>query len=250
MLATWDSAGVRLLLTALRCAKGDPAGNLVRHRDLVERGAAADCELVLFPEMSLTGSGPDSAVPLEHPSVRDLVGASAGGPAICFGLAEALAGDRPWITQVVAAGGRIVQLHRKAGVAPDEQDHYRAGAGSGAFALAGTSMSLAVCAEIGLDASYRTGSSLVLGPAAPGLYGRRKTPDDWRRGFDWWRGSVLDDAARWLRPGSVLAVSTQAGATEDEDFPGWCALVAPRGHVLDELPDWGEGSLVIEHTFV
>jgi predicted amidohydrolase len=241
---------MRLLLTALRCAKGDPAGNLVLHRDLVERGAAAGCGLVLFPEMSLTGSGPDSAVTLEHPSVRDLVTASAGGPAICFGLAESVADERPWITQVVAAGGSIVQLHRKAGVAPDEQDHYRAGVGSGAFELDGTAISLAVCAEIGLGASYRTGASLVLGPAAPGLYGRRNSPDDWRRGFDWWRGSVLDDAAKWLRPGSVLAVSTQAGATEDEDFPGWCALVASGGRVVGELADWQEGSLVIEHMFV
>jgi len=104
-----------------------------------------------------------------------------------------------------------------------------------------------VCAEIGTMAPYRLGSRLVLGPAAPGLYGdRRATDEEWRAGFDWWRGSVVDDARRFLSPGQLLAVSTQTGATDDEDFPGWAALVGAGGQVIAELPDWREGSLAVD----
>jgi hypothetical protein len=40
-------------------------------------------------------------------------------------------------------------------------------------------------------------------------------------------------------------MTTQAGATEDEDFPGLAALVTPTG-VVARLPDWRPGSLVVE----
>ena len=40
-------------------------------------------------------------------------------------------------------------------------------------------------------------------------------------------------------------MTTQAGATEDEDFPGLAALVSPDGQVA-RLPDWRPGSLVVE----
>ena len=40
-------------------------------------------------------------------------------------------------------------------------------------------------------------------------------------------------------------MTTQAGATEDEDFPGLAALVSPDGQVA-RLPDWRPGSLVAE----
>jgi 8-oxo-dGTP pyrophosphatase MutT (NUDIX family) len=40
-------------------------------------------------------------------------------------------------------------------------------------------------------------------------------------------------------------MTTQAGPTEDEDFPGLAALVSPAGEVA-RLPDWRPGSLVVE----
>jgi hypothetical protein len=31
-----------------------------------------------------------------------------------------------WLTQVLAGDGRIIRLHRKVGIAPDEEEYYRA----------------------------------------------------------------------------------------------------------------------------
>ena len=105
---------------------------------------------------------------------------------------------------------------------------------------------LAICAEIGTPPPYDQPASVVLAPSAPGLYGdRRRSDEDWRRGFSWWRGQVVRDAARLLRAGQVLALSTQAGATDDEDFPGWAAVVGAGGDVVSALPDWRQGHLVV-----
>lgn len=237
------------MLTSLTCVKGDVLGNLARHRGLVEAAGDHGCDLVLLPEMSLTGYRPSAAVALDHPSVTELVAATSGGPALCFGLVETdHAGGRPFIAQIIADRGQIVAVHRKAHLGEGEDADFQAGAAAEAFLLADASCAVAVCAEIGSARPYsHDGVRVVLGPSAPGLYGeRRRTDDDWRRGWDWWRGSVIDDAARLLRRDQVLAVSTQSGATDDEDFPGWAAVVMPGGKVATALPDWREGTLVVE----
>jgi NUDIX domain len=82
--------------------------------------------------------------------------------------------------------------------------------------------------------------------SAPGLDGRRTDERGWREGHAWWVASGLGDAARHARRLAVpVAMTTQAGPTEDEDFPGLAALVSPAGEVA-RLPDWRPGSLVVE----
>jgi predicted amidohydrolase len=41
-------------------------------------------------------------------------------------------------------------------------------------------------------------------------------------------------------------MATQAGSTEDEDFPGLAALVTPAGEVAARLPDWRPGTLTVD----
>ncbi len=239
---------MRVLLTSVNCQKGGIEKNLARHLALLREGAAQRCDLVLLPEMSLTGYRPAAAIALDHPAVAALAAATADGPAVCFGLAEAAGhGGAPYITQPVAAAGAVQVVHRKQHLGEGEPGNFRAGPRAASFTIAGTTCAMAVCAEIGAAAAYQAGSELILGPAAPGLYGpRRISPDDWRAGLDWWHGSVLDDARRLLGPGQFLAVSTQQGATDDEDFPGWAGLVGAGGEVLAELPDWRAGALAVD----
>jgi len=42
-----------------------------------------------------------------------------------------------------------------------------------------------------------------------------------------------------------IAQAGQAGATEDEDFPGLAALTSPDGEVTARLPGWHPGTLVV-----
>ncbi len=239
---------MRLLLTALQCPKGDIEANCRRSRELLLEGAEIGCDLVLLPEMSLTGYECSAATSLSHPAVEDLVELTADNPALCFGLVESTAnGQPPTITQVLASDGHLIAVHRKAGLGEGEDACFAAGTPSGPCDLSGVEVSIAVCAEIGTSPPYRLQSTVVLGPSAPGLYGPRRSSDaEWKRGLDWWRGSVLQDADRLLQPGQWLAVSTQAGATVDEDFPGWAALIGAEGTVVAELPDWREGTLAVD----
>jgi predicted amidohydrolase len=243
------------MLSALRCEKGAIDHNLTEHRRVLRAARDAGCALALLPEMSLTGSAdpavdPERLVPLEHPTVGELVAASREvGVAAVFGIAERTA-DGPFITQVVASDGRIVGVQRKRHLGEGEEA-FRASDDDGVFDIAGTRFGIAICAEGGTDRPFAyaasAGAALVCFPAAPGLHGRRATDDEWRAGWDWWCESALGDARRHARErGLWIAIATQAGVTVDEDFPGLAALVNPRGEVVAQSPDWLAADLVVD----
>ena len=145
--------------------------------------------------------------------------------------------------------GRLGGAYRKRHLGEGEEG-YRTGEGPGVFQLGAARFGVALCAEGGVDFPWTEavagGAAVVFFCSAPGLYGRRTDERGWREGHAWWVSSGLGDAARHARRLAVpVAMATQAGSTEDEDFPGLAALVSPAGEVA-RLPDWRPGSLVVE----
>jgi predicted amidohydrolase len=247
---------MRLLLTALRCGKGELEPNLLRHLALLREAGEAGCELAVFPEMSLTGYGdpagrPGQLIGLHHPAVREIARATAStGVGACFGIAERGPDGLPYISQLVASGGEILGVQRKRHLGAGEEA-FTAATGSTVFCLAGVTFGIAICAEAGFDPAFddaaAAGASLVLLPSAPGLHGRRTDDASWQRGLDWWESAGLADARGHARRlGLWIALATQAGSTMDEDFPGLAAVVDPHGEVTARLPDWREGTLVAD----
>ena len=245
---------VRVLLAALQCHKGDLSRNLSSHLQIVVEAKSGGCDLVLFPEMSLTGSvdparNPEHTISLNHQAVLQLARASGeSGVGICFGIAERGSRSQAHITQVFASDGRVVGVQRKRHLGEGEEG-FSAVSSSSAFDFRSTVLGVVICAESGFDAPFdaaaSAGARLVLFPAAPGLYGRRSDATSWRSGFSWWERKSLGEANYHAkRLGIWIALATQAGSTFDEDFPGLAAIVNPDGEVLERLPDWNEGLLI------
>jgi predicted amidohydrolase len=246
---------VRILLAALTCAKGDLEANLAAHLDVLAEGHRAGADLVVFPEMSLTGSvdptrHPERAVALDHEIVDRLVAATLRHQvAVLFGLAE-VAADGCWITQVEADAGRIQGLQRKRHLGEDEAG-FATATDTTTFELGTARYASIICAESSVDhtwdANAAAGATLHLLSAAPGLYGRRTDPGAWRAGLEWWASAGLADARHQARRlGAWVGVVTQAGSTVDEDFPGLAAMVSPDGAVVARLPDERPGTLLVD----
>jgi predicted amidohydrolase len=240
----------------MQCPKGDLDGNLARHRALMEQAAESGCALVAFPEMSLTGYlDLETQIRLARdersPEVTTLVEASGvTGVAALFGIVER-GWPKPFITQVLAREGEICGWYRKRHLGEGE-DGFGTGSSGGLYAVQGERFTVAICAEAGSWPPFveaaEGGAGVVLCCAAPGLYGPRRVTDaEWQAGFDWWRTCATEDLAlRATRLALWIGVSTQAGATIDEDFPGWAAVIGPDGSVHTELPDWREGTIVAD----
>jgi predicted amidohydrolase len=245
---------MRILLAAVNAPKGDLDGNLARHLAVLDQARAQGCEVAVFPEFSLTGSvdprrRPERALALDAEPVRALLeGTRRAGVAAVFGVAER-AGPAFHITQVYGHSGRLGGVYRKRHLGEGEEG-YRTGEGPGVFQLGAARFGVALCAEGGVDFPWTEavagGAAVMFFCSAPGLYGRRTDERGWREGHAWWVSSGLGDAARHARRLAVpVAMTTQAGSTEDEDFPGLAALVSPAGEVA-RLPDWRPGGLVVE----
>ncbi|HEV3464518.1 MAG TPA: carbon-nitrogen hydrolase family protein, partial [Actinomycetota bacterium] len=247
---------MRILLAAVNAQKGDLAGNLARHQAALELARVQGCQVAVFPEFSLTGSAdtrrhPERAVAVDAGPVRAMLEATwRTGVAAVFGIAER-AGPAFYITQLYGHDGRLGGVYRKRHLGEGAaEDGYQTGEGDGVFQLGAARFGVTICAESGVDLPWDSavagGASVLFFCSAPGLYGRRTDERGWRDGHAWWVSAGLADAVRHARRlGVPVAMATQAGATEDEDFPGLAALVSPDGQVA-RLPDWRPGSLVVE----
>ena len=246
---------MRVLLASITCEKGDLEGNLEGHCEVLAEASRARCELAVLPEFSLTGSvdpidHPEHAIPLDHDAIHALAAASRmARVAVLFGFGEVHGGEF-FNTQAYAADGQVVGVQRKRQLGEDERG-FSTGTDTSVFEYGAAPFASMICAEAHADFVWdtvaETGVPLVFLSSAPGLYERRTTEQRWRDGFEWWEERGLGDARRQAkRLGLWVGMATQAGSTVDEDFPGIGALIAPDGEVVERLPDWRPGTLVVD----
>jgi len=96
---------------------GDFEANLDAHLETIGKAREAGCDLVVFPELSLTGylladQVPEIAVPLDDPRLDELRHASVDCD-VLVGLVEDAPGHRFHNVAAYFSGGRLVHTHRK-----------------------------------------------------------------------------------------------------------------------------------------
>src|ERR1022692_907243 len=251
-----EPAGLRVLLAAICCQKGDWAANLAAHDEVLRLARDQGCQLAVFPEMSLSGSvdpgtHPERLLHLGSGPVQLLAELTRRrSVASIFGIAEHGDRDACYITQAFAHSGRLAGAYRKRHLGEGE-DAYTPGTEQALSRFRKLSFGIAICAEGGVDYPFdepaAAGAEVIFFCAAPGLYGRPADEESWRAGHAWWESCGLADARRHAaRTGAWVALATQAGSAVDEDFPGIAALVAPDGELVARLPDWRAGTLVVD----
>ncbi|WP_010272002.1 carbon-nitrogen hydrolase family protein [Paenibacillus senegalensis] len=228
-----------MALVQMRCEKGAIGLNLKAMKEYIKTGGEKGCQLVAFPEMNLTGyinpvERPDAILQLDSEPVREVIDWSrAYSMAVVFGFVERSPFSKPYITQVAAIDGKPAAIYRKIHVADDEREWFAPGKEPAMFTFQGTSFGLAICADIDASSLFehyaKHGVQIVLECAAPGLYGEQSSRN-WHSGYNWWRSKCHDQLAAYAKAyGLYIGVSTQAGRTVDEDFPGGGYLFTPNG---------------------
>ncbi len=248
---------MKALLASINCQKTEIDKNLEIHEQSIAEAAETNCDIIVFPEMSLTGYL-DPAVHSEFKlstdseQVKRIAELSESYSVdVLFGLTEHNPDGGPFISQIHASNGTLKGIYRKRNLA-DNETLFSPGTESYFGEVANVGFGVAVCADRSVPTEFiaasNAGAAIVFHPSAPGLYGVRKTDDaSWQRGFDWWRTSCIELHSRWAKElGLHIAVCTQAGSTYDEDFPGWSALFGSDGEIIAELPDWQAGNLTVE----
>ena len=146
---------LRAALAQMNATVGDIEGNAERMAELTGEAREAGAQLVLFPELALTGYPPedlllkthfmtDAAAALEElaASTREIV-AVVGFPELADDVYNAAA---------VLADGQVVAVYRKMHLPNygvfDEQRYFQAGAEPATFELSGVTLGLTICEDI------------------------------------------------------------------------------------------------------
>lgn len=244
---------ISIALVQMRCEKGAIEENLAAIQAHLREAISRKVDIVCFPEMSITGyidptRQPEAILRLDGPEVARFVAMTARTQITALaGLVEANPNGKPFITQVVAREGTLLEGYRKRTIIDEEVAWFAPGSAVTVFAHPKAICGLAICADIENPTVFadntRQGARIVFEAAAPGLYGAQATRN-WQSGYDWWRGDCGTKLGQYARNNHIfIAVATQAGRTIDEDFPGGGYVFGPDGACLYETSDWSEGVL-------
>jgi len=244
---------MRVGLAQVDARLGEVEANLERHLEEIARARAEGVDLLLFPELSLTGyrllhlTSRVALRPGEAPEIARLAAACEGLTAL-VGLVEEDERGVLYNSAVALAEGRIVHVHRKLHLPTyglfQEGRFFGEGRRLGLVPVAGAAVGLLVCEDLWHPAVARRlarGGAQVIAvlSASPGRIGPEPMPASQA---DWellTRSTALLDTCWVLYCGRV-------GWEEGSFYTGGSHVVRPGGEVLARAPYLAEHLLVAD----
>ncbi|MGI6246375.1 MAG: NAD+ synthase [Pseudochelatococcus sp.] len=241
-------SSLRIALAQQNPLVGDIAGNLARARAARAQAAVAGADVVLFPELFLTGYSPEDLVlkPAFTAAARaacdDLARDTAdGGPAILIGLPWAEDG-RIYNAVALLDGGRVADRRLKVDLPNygvfDEKRVFDAGPPPLPLTVRGVPVGVPVCEDIWTPAPVAAlaaaGAALLLVPNG----------SPYRQEVEAERLSIA--RARVAESGLPLVYLNQVGGQDEIVFDGASFALDGDGALAARLPAFAEALAVIE----
>ena len=238
---------MKIALIQMNSEKGNIEKNLELTKEYFKQAIDDGAEVVVFPEMNVTGyfvskKYLNKALTLESKEVLDILNlTNKNNFTIIFGIAELL-NDKFYITQIIGEQGKIVGVYRKHNIINDETNIFTASNSKQVFYRGDLSYGITICADIDLPDLYeeyaKLGCNLIIECASPDLYGNREQRD-WEKGYIWWRKNCVKKIGKYSKYNNVkIAVATQRGRNEADDFPGGGYLFSENGKIINETENY------------
>ena len=232
---------VRIALAQIDTLVGDIEGNAQLVRDRTAEAREAGAELVLFPELTLTGYPPEDLLLKEHflraanEKLEELAAETEGIVAV-VGFPERA--DDVYNALAVLAEGRIAAIYRKVllpnyGVF-DEQRYFQSGEGGAVLDFGDVRIGLTICEDIWTPGPPESdealaGASLIVNISA--------SPYHAGKGLE--RERMIIQRARDNL--CAVAFCNLVGGQDELVFDGHSLVVDHEGTVIARGPQFGEG---------
>lgn len=225
---------------------GGPAANIDNHLRFAEAAAADGVQVLVFPELSLTGYDltvlAQWARPLEHEAFAPLrQAARRHGMSLVVGAPAPAdqAGGKPGIGAIAFRPDGGTHVYRKRHLHPGEETYAQAGTEDAHVVdLSGLPVAMAVCADIGhavhADAAARAGAA---------LYAAGVVVSDGGHAHD---TACAQGHAK--RCGMAVLLANHGAPTGGYNCVGRSAFWAPGGELLAEAPGMGDWLVVAERS--
>jgi predicted amidohydrolase len=251
-----DMETITVAAAAVRNFFAQPDAAIDHLRSWVARAAEQNVELLLFPELSVSGYSPTPvaaqiAEPVPGPSVDKMIALAAWGKmTLAFGLLER-AEEKIYCTHVLVDGNGVIGKQRKIHVPAQEAPFWSAGDAIEVFDMGKVRVGVAICRDAFFDEMTRTlyfkGAEMVLMPF--GYYNVERS----RYLKESIHGMSLVKAA-WTN-GYYALVCNSAGERapnewepEGRKFPGWAGVISPWGRVISFVDRAGNDEALVVET--
>ncbi|MDQ3029165.1 MAG: amidohydrolase, partial [Actinomycetota bacterium] len=243
---------MRVALVQMQPELGDLEGNLASAGRLITRAREGDAELVVFPELCLTGYAvgrvdDDLALPADHPSLLALAAAS-GDAGLLLGFQED-SGRSSHNSAAYYEGGLVRHVHRKLYLPTygifDERKHFSPGSAMRAFTTRWGRMATLICNDAWQPQlpfiAVHDGAQVLLIPtsSAQSLFPQHYDSESYWRDLTRFYGRMYQ---------SYVVFVNRVGSEEDLHFWGGSHVVDPWGEVIGEAED-GETVLLVDIDF-
>lgn len=253
-----------LALAQIAPALGDLVQNIEVHQQKLAEGKAAGADLVIFPELGLTGYqlqdlAPEVAMRRDDPRLISLAARTSGGPSAVVSFVESTDDHRLYAAAALLESGEVRHVARKCYLPTyglfDERRFLAAGdairstrAAIGASSAQGdVGIGIGVCEDFWhptLPAILaQDGAELLISVAAGPARGASVDADQGLGSAASW-GTLLRATASLTT--SFVAFTNRVGVDESLIFWGGSRVIGPDGVVLAEAPLFEEALLLAE----
>jgi NAD+ synthase (glutamine-hydrolysing) len=235
---------LRLALAQIDSRVGDIEGNAAKISEGIARARDADAELVLFPELAVTGYPPEDLLLKEHflqaatEAVAELAREAEGIVAL-VGFPERA--DDVHNALAVLAEGELQAVYRKS-VLPnygvfDEQRYFQVGDGGAVLEVGDARLGLTICEDIWTPGPPASDEALA---GAPLILNASASPYHAGKGVE--RERMLIQRARDNL--AAVAFCNLVGGQDELVFDGHSLLIDHEGTVLARSPQFAEAMTI------
>jgi predicted amidohydrolase len=226
---------LKVAAAQMPCATGLTDDNIARHLGMIDDARAKGADVLVFPELSLTGyAGTPDLLALARPARAPelaLLAAAAGPMTVAVGFVEEGPAAQFYTAHALLSRGEVLHVHRKINLAGygrlEEPKHFARGQGIGTVRVTDQwSAAMLICADLWNPAlpwlAALHGTTLLLVPAASSL-------EAMAPGFDNPGGWDLVLRHTALTYGVPVVFANHCGAHADGRFWGGSRIVDADG---------------------
>ena len=231
---------MKICVAQTRPVKGDIQGNIENHKKLISLAVSNGADMIIFPELSVTGYEPELAKELatnQDDNRFDDFQKISDAREIIVGIGVPTKNDTGiCISMVIFQPHKARQTYSKKFIHPDEEAFFTSGQNFACIAVKKNNIAPAICYELSIpehsENAFKSGAGIYIASVAKSVIGVEKAI------------KTLSDIAN--KYSMTVLMSNCVGHCDNFECGGKTSIWNTKGLLLGQLNDENEGIIIID----